>query len=325
MDIYFNQNYGKLYEEAEHGTACVWTYEGLEGKISHQFILREIPISTNDGPWFDIVTPYGYGGPIIQEISNGYEKSALIKAFNQAFFQYCKEQKIVSEFIRFHPIVKNAMDFSDIYETQCIRHTLGTNLELEDPIAEEFSKGCRKNIRRAVAKGISWRVIEKPTNIEVFKSIYYSTMDRNNASEYYYFNDEYFENCKKFFQENLLLVEAIFENKTIAAGLYFVANGIIHIHLSGTLSEYLYLSPAYILRYAITLWGKENGCHLIHHGGGRTNSIDDNLFAFKKQFAQKTEFEFCIGKKIWNQEIYDKLCAVKGAPERKDYFPAYRN
>ena len=323
-DIYFEENYGKLYEEAENGKACVWNYGGPEGKVCHQFILREIPISASDGPWFDIITPYGYGGPIIKELADGCEKGALIKVFEEEFSKYCRKEKVVSEFIRFHPIIENVKDFSEMYSAECIRHTLGTNLNVEDPIAEEFSKGCRKNIRRAIAKGITWKVTKSPKDINVFKNIYYSTMDRNHAGEYYYFNDQYFEKCQRFFQGNLVLVEAIFEDVTIAAGLYFIYGSTIHIHLSGTLTEYLYLSPAYILRYAITLWGKENGYRLIHHGGGRTNAVDDNLFVFKKQFAANTEFPFYIGRKIWNQEIYDKLCAMKGVEKTSSFFPAYR-
>ena len=65
------------------------------------------------------------------------------------------KNNIVSEFIRFHPICQNALDFKEIYNATCIRKTLGTNLEKYDnPIQEEFSKSCRKNIRQALNKGI---------------------------------------------------------------------------------------------------------------------------------------------------------------------------
>lgn len=325
IDIYFDENYGKLYEKAENGKAIVWEYNGKEGKVRHQFILREIPIKEINGPWFDIVTPYGYGGPIIEEVCAGYEKQDVVQAFYNAFANYCKEKKIVSEFVRFHPLIGNGIDFKSVYNSELNRYTLGTNLkDFADPIQEEFSKSCRKNIRRAISKGITWRVTLSPDNIETFKNIYYSTMDRNNAVEYYYFDDDYFFNCQKYFQKKLLLVEAIFEKQTIAMGLYFVYNSTIHIHLSGTLTEYLYLSPAYILRYAVTLWGKENGYSLIHHGGGRSNSIEDKLFVFKKQFAQNTEFPFYLGKKIWNQEIYDRLCWIKDVDPKTEFFPKYR-
>ncbi len=322
-DIYFSPNYGKLYEKAENGKAVCWTYNGKEGVVLHQFILRRIPILTEES-WFDIVTPYGYGGPIIEKINDGHSKEELTDAFEKEFSKYCKENNIVSEFVRFHPILKNAYDFGNVYSPKCIRQTLGTSLEFEDPLLEEFSKGCRKNIRRTTSAGVSCRVTLAPKDISVFKDIYYATMDRNSATEYYYFDDEYFQKCLEFFGENLLLVEAMYNEKTISAGLYFVYNDIIHIHLSGTLTEFLKLSPAYLLRYSVMVWGKENGYKLIHHGGGKSNSRDDSLFLFKKQFAQKTEFDFYVGKKIWNELAYDALCKKVNVDKEEEYFPAYR-
>lgn len=323
-DIYFNENYGKLYEKIEKGKAEIFKYEDENGLISNQFLLREIPIKIDENKYFDIVTPYGYGGPIIEKCKAG-KGNELVNKYYESFKRYCEKNNIVSEFVRFHPILNNAKYFKEIYNAQCIRKTLGTNLkDFEDPVNAEFSKGCRKNIRQAINKGISYKITKGPDNLDTFREIYYSTMDRNHATDYYYFPEQYFDDILKFFKENIILVEAIFEGKTIASGLYFIYNKIIHIHLSGTLSEYLYLSPAYVLRYAVTLWGKQNGYELIHHGGGRSNSEEDSLYKFKKQFAKNTEFDFYIGKKIWNEEIYKKLCNRNKIDERIDFFPAYR-
>lgn len=322
-DIYFDECYGKLYEKIEDGKSMIFKLETNDGKITNQFIKRKIPINIFEKEYYDIITPYGYGGPIIN-FSNG-NKEKLLQDYEKAFKKFCEENDIVSEFVRFHPIFNNALDFQYIYNSEHIRNTLGTDLEkYENPVAQEFSKSCRKNIRQALNKGITFKITEKPNNISNFKEIYYSTMDRNNAIDYYYFDDEYFNNILNNFSDNLVLVEAIFEEKTIACGLYFVYNKMIHIHLSGTLSEYLYLSPAYILRYAITLWGKENGYKLIHHGGGRSNLFDDSLYKFKKSFAQNTEFNFYIGKRIWNESIFNLLCEYKNVDKNIDFFPPYR-
>lgn len=319
-DLYFDENYGKLYENTENGKAEIFKYEDENGVVSNQFIKRNIPMIQD---YYDIVTPYGYGGPIIEESKN---KEILLQNYNEVFKRYCEKNNIVSEFVRFHPIINNALDFKKIYDVVYMRKTLGTNLEkYNDPIQEEFSKSCRKNIRQCKNKGITAVVTEAPKDISKFKEIYYSTMKRNNATDYYYFKDEYFNKILQYFPQNILTVEAIYEGKTIAMGLYFIYNQILHIHLSGTLTEYLYLSPAYMLRYGATLWAKEHGYKLIHHGGGRSNSLEDSLYLFKKNFARNTEFDFYIGKKIWNEKIYNKLCEEKHIdPEKIDFFPAYR-
>lgn len=324
LDVYFDDNYGKLYEKVENGKAEIFNFTYKFGIIKNQFIKREIPIRINNEIYYDIVTPYGYGGPVIIKCEEN-KKDELLIAYTEAFSNYCEENNIVSEFIRFHPILENAEDFTSVYDVKCIRKTLGTNLkDFEDPFQIEFSKSCRKNIRKALNKGVSFKITEKPSSIKEFKEIYYSTMNRNNATDYYYFDDEYFDKALSFFTDNIIIVSAIYDGKTIAQGFYFVFDKTIHIHLSGTLSEYLYLSPAYILRYAVTLWGKEKGYELIHHGGGRTNSEEDSLFKFKKGFSKNTHFEFFIGKRVWNKKVYSLLCKHVAVGESVDFFPAYR-
>lgn len=323
-DIYFESNYGKLYEKIENGICKVFEFNISVGTVQHMFIKREISLRVNDKTYFDLVTPYGYGGPLITRCKEG-RKNELIEEFNLAFQKYCVHNNIVSEFVRFHPVVGNVQDFIDCYDIYHIRNTVGTDLAIfDEPFQSEFSKSCRKNVRKALREGVRYKITEKPDNVHDFKKIYYSTMNRNKADDYYYFDDDYFNKCIELLGKNTVLVEAIYQEKTIAMGLYFVYNKTIHIHLSGTLSEFLYLSPAYILRYAITMWGKENGYKLIHHGGGRSNAQDDSLYLFKKQFGKNTEFEFYIGKKIWNKDVYNKLCQLVGISNVVEYFPAYR-
>ena len=43
-DIYFDENYGKLYEEIEKGKAIVFECKTKNGSIINQFIKRKIPI-----------------------------------------------------------------------------------------------------------------------------------------------------------------------------------------------------------------------------------------------------------------------------------------
>ena len=62
LDIYFDKNYGELYEDKENGKCIVFEFESEYGKVRNVFIKREIPISLCDEKkYFDIVTPYGYG------------------------------------------------------------------------------------------------------------------------------------------------------------------------------------------------------------------------------------------------------------------------
>lgn len=326
MDIYFLPEYGKLNESVESGKSVIYTYESDLGRVYYMFIKRIIPDLVNNEVWYDIITPYGYGGPIICD-SDDKDKNQLILEFQNDFGLYCKNHNIVSEFIRFHPIINNAYDFKEIYHLENIRNTIGTDLTVsDDPTSSEFSKSCRKTIRQLIKKGLTYKITENPDNLDEFKKIYYATMDRNKATDFYYFDQNYFEDCISLLKTNIVLIEALYEGKTIAMGCYFAYRNIIHIHLSGTLNEFIQLSPAYILKYGITKWGKEKGYKIIHHGGGRTNLADDPLLLFKRKFGS-LEYNFFIGKKIWNHEVYDILVQKNNktsSEQSSTYFPAYR-
>ncbi|WKA57703.1 GNAT family N-acetyltransferase [Planococcus shenhongbingii] len=324
-DLYFDENYGRLYEEIENGKCEVFEFHHSLGTIRHMFIKREIPLKILGKIYFDIVTPYGYGGPLITECEPGKQEELTAK-FMEAFQEYCKENDIVSEFIRFHPVIANAHDFKNCYEVSYIRNTVGTNLkDYDDPVQKEFSKSTRKNIRKALNDGVEFKITVNPPDLGEFINIYHHTMKRNKADTYYYFDEDYFKEILGYFGKNILLVETVYEGQVIGMGLNFVYGETIHTHLSGTLEEFHRLSPAYILQYALVEWGKENGFNLIHDGGGRTNSLDDKLYAFKKQFGKNTNFKFYIGQKIWNEPIYDQLCQAAGVERETEFFPAYRS
>lgn len=237
--------------------------------------------------------------------------------------EYVIEHNIVSEFVRFHPVVGNALDFQKIYEVEWDRHTVATDL-LHYSLEEEFGKSAKKNIQRALKAGIEYEVIENPTDVSEFIEIYHSTMDRNQAEEYYYFGEEYFSNCLSQFREHIIYIKVIFQGKVIAAGFYFYYGNILQAHLSGTLSEYLSLSPAYVVKYATADWDRSHGIHYIHYGGGTDCSEENSLYQFKKKFGKHTKFDFYVGKKVWNEAVYMELCKRKGVRMDTGFFPAYR-
>lgn len=324
-DIYFERDYGRLYEKIEQGTCEVFEFQHPLGSVSHLFIKRLIPVCINEEPYYDISTPYGYGGPRIINCQEGSE-SQLVHAFHDAFEEYCRKENIVSEFVRFHPLFTNAQDFNSSYELTFRRYTTGTNLkDYEDPIKSEFSKSKQKSIRKALAAGVEYRVTVNPPDLEEFKRIYYRTMGRKNAEAVYYFNDDYFEEMLQHLGKNILLVEVLYEGQAIAMGLNMVYDKFIHIHLSGTMEEFHHLSPAFVMRQALVMWGKDNGIELIHEGGGVTGEIDDPLYLLKKQFGKNTEFKYYVSYKIWNQKVYELLCKTVGTEVGTESFPTYRS
>ena len=322
-DIYFEPDYARLYQTKDN-EAIEYKFECNYGIITNLFIKRRIDISLQDGSqYYDILTPYGYGGPIIHMT---IDKSHLVEAYMIDFQHYSQRNNIVTEFIRFHPILENAIDFKRAYDVIYDRKTVGTNLTYDDVIATEFSKHKRKDIRRILKDPyIRYEIDEHPKNLDDFLEVYYSTMDRDKADGYYYFGKNYFNDLLQKFPENVITGKVFFKDTLIAMGIYFRYNSYLHAHLSGTLSEYLCYSPASILKYALALYGHQKGYTVIHYGGGTTPSPNNGLYAFKREFGKNTEFDFYVAKKVWNEKIYEKLCMAKGVEKDSFFFPAYRN
>lgn len=319
MDLYFEENYGRLYEKIEQGRCEIFEHRSDLGMIRHLFIKRLISTTGGAEEYFDLVTPYGYGGPIILEC-HAENKKELINEFHTAFKKYCQKNNVVCEFIRFHPVLENALDFSGCYELSLRRKTTGTNLrDFENPVEIEYSKSKQKSIKKALNSGVEYKITLKPDSLDNFKNIYHSTMERKNADKIYYFDSEYFSRLLNLLGEHVLLVEVSYKGQVIGMGLNFVYGNMIHIHLSGTLQEFNYLAPSVMLRYALVEWGKARGVELIHEGGGITGSPDDPLYVFKKQFGKNTEFDYYVSYKIWNKSIYERLLHICKDEENMEF------
>lgn len=321
-DIYFEPDYARLYE-TEDNKAVEYVFDCEYGVITNLFLKRKIDLSLPNGiQYYDILTPYGYGGPVIHD---AVDKDKLIAAYMEDFRHFTARENIIAEFVRFHPIIGNGVDFKDAYDAICDRKTVGTTLTYEDVIGTEFSKHKRKEIRRILKNPeIRYEVDEDPQSLDDFVEIYYSTMDRDGADDYYYFDKAYFQTMLEKLKGHVATGKVWLGDKLIAMGVYFRYGKYLHAHLSGTLSEYLEYSPAYILKYALALYGHEKGYEVIHYGGGTSRSEDNSLYKFKREFGKNTSFDFYIAKKVWNEDIYRQICDAVGADINTDFFPAYR-
>lgn len=143
-DIYYEPSYGKLCEITDHGTMEVFLTDSSHGTIRNMFIKKSLPKELDPtGSYFDISTPYGYGGPIILSLTG--DKDQLIKDYEAQFTAYCKANHILCEFVRFHPLLENHADFKAFYHPEKIRQTVVTEIDAQtDPYETQFSKSARK-------------------------------------------------------------------------------------------------------------------------------------------------------------------------------------
>ena len=104
-DIYWLSGYVKGFQIHGDGDPLLFFYEddGIRGinVVMKRDVAKDEKFMgmIEEGRYFDFATPYGYGGWIIE----GEEIEGLFNAYES----WLEKNGIISEFVRFHPLIKN--------------------------------------------------------------------------------------------------------------------------------------------------------------------------------------------------------------------------
>lgn len=326
QEVFFNPKYAKLYNRDNQTAKCA-VYDDEKTIILYVFIQRMIDIKFDEATYdeaiyYDIITPYGYGGPCYNGIKCEYAE----QKFNDLFKAWCEENNIISEFIRFTLFDEELIYYPGKIENN--KFNIICNLEKdEEAIWQDFKHKVRTNVKKAINNGVTVSIDKNGDSIEDFLEIYYHTMDRNNAKDFYYFSKDYFYNIIKNLKDNYIIVNAINDSEVISTELILISKETMYSFLGGTKSEYFNLRPNDLLKYETILWGKKNGMKKYVLGGG--HKMHDRLYNYKSSFEPEGVYSFKVGKRIFNEKIYnmltDKVLADKSKEEIDiNYFPLYR-
>lgn len=318
-DVYYLSGYVKAFKIHGDGEPCLLYYEVKMLRAIYVYIKRIV-----DNGWFDIITPYGYGGVIF----DGDTSETLLNAFNMAFIASMNEQKIVNNFVRYHPLLQNANEMRKISNVIDLGNTISMDISSEEIIWANITSKNRNMIRKAEKNGVKIRHEQDMVLFEDFIRIYNSTMDKDKAEDYYYFGMAFYESIHNDLKGNYEMFYATYEGQIIAMSIILFCNGMMHYHLSGSMAEYRNLAPTNFLLYKAACWGCQQGFREFHLGGG-VGSDEDNLFKFKAEFSRSSRNLFCIGKQIFNQQKYDELVEKRRNADasfnmESTFFPLYR-
>ena len=253
--------------------------------------------------YYDWETPYGYGGPLTDTPIS--DETQL--AFKKEIEAYCREHNIVSQFVRFHPLLRNYDVLPLIIETRYLRDTIFMVTNNPEQIMADMDSKNRNMVRKAQKNGVT--IVKKEiSDVEDFISMYNETMQKNDAEEYYTFQKSYFDSLTTM-QDNAFVLYAMYEDIPISGSIMYYNDRYMHYHLSGSRTEYRKFSPSNLLLYEAACWASENGIKQFHLGGGM--APDDSLFGFKKQFNKNGRASFVVGRTVFDQEAYEKLLNVR--------------
>lgn len=320
-DVYYFSSYAKCFQNHGDGEPILVYYNTNNLRCICVYMKRCIP---DTDKYYDIITPYGYGGFLF----NGDANKENMEHFISDFRMFMQENNIVTEFVRYHPQIRNADIMRDISNVINLGKTISIDLSSPEVIWQNIDSKCRNMIRKAEKSGVVIKHSKDKPLLDNFMSIYNETMNKDSAIQYYYFKKEFYELIYNELHDNYEMFYAEVDGKIVAMSIILFANNKMHYHLSGSLSEYRNFAPTNLLLYKAACWGCEQEFMTFHLGGG-LGSKEDNLYKFKVAFNKKSDNTFSIGKTIFNHTIYNMLVNKRVENDKQfdinsAFFPLYR-
>ncbi len=314
-DVYFMEQYVKLYETDNEKAECFVCQEG-DKVLLFPFLARTLEFQ---GQYYkDFETAYGYGGPVYNCNDGEFVTKALV-----AFKSYCSENNYIAGFVRFHPLFQNQCGFETIGRVIEDRKTVAINLNqtMDEVWKNEIHSKNRNMIRKAEKAGCSFIVDDKYEHLKEFIDLYDSTMDKLAADVFFYFDDAYYGKLKCGVTDSFLGCVQNSEGQIISAAIFMYSGPYGHYHLSGSDKSQLAISPNNFMLWNAAIELQKKGVKRFHLGGGINGDEENSLYQFKRRFSKDT-CQFCIGKLVFKQELYEAICADWEAknPEKAEHF-----
>lgn len=305
-DVYHRAAYVGLQAEGE-ARALLFVHRAGAETWAYPFLMRpvrRVGAAVFDPPWHDLEGAYGYGGPV-----STTHDPAFLAAAHAAFAGWCREARVVAEFVRLHPLLGNAELLDPAVRVVEDRETVSVALEGFRGGAIPFEASARREVGRAERAGLRARICpaEGP-EFEVFRELYARRMEQLGADAFYLFGDAYFRGLRALAAEAGWLSVVETDERIVAAAVFLRGGSRLHYHLS---AAEMGAAPGAtnLLVCAAARRGLEEGLRVLHLGGGRTPAPDDSLFRFKRRMGTETH-SFHIGMRVHDPAAYAGLRAA---------------
>lgn len=308
QDIFYSPSFARLCKNTlnrEDEVLCATMTSGAD-VLLYPFVKRNLASLTGFPSYtglYDITGLYGRSG-IVGSLASSTDNAS----FHTAMAAYCRENAIVCGFDRFHPVIANDVRAAPDTKITEIGGFVVVDMRPEmDAIENAFKQSVHKDLRKAERNGITCFCESNGDHLKEFLDIYYHTMGRNSADEFYYFNEEYFSAISKEIPGQFHFFYAVAEDDVVSCELVLHHGKYCHSFLGGTKRESLPLCANPILKREIIKFFKGRGCEYFLLGGGA--KLNDGIFNFKKAYAPEGVLPSRIGGMIWNHQVYGQLRA----------------
>jgi serine/alanine adding enzyme len=304
-DVYYTRAYVESAAALAGGEPAYLHLPGGGGDVVFCAVVRSDPA--------DVVTPYGYGGPL------GVGEAPPLDRFAAAYGGWCERRGVVSSFVAYHPLFANqrageATGFHVLALDGTVAWELGGDLEAG------MHRHHRRLVRRARAEGLAACAESAPADLDEFVAVYEATMRRAGASDFYFFGADYWE--RLLAGVPLVRVDVRGGGELAASVLGMGEPPWLHYHLGGSTEAGRRAGASHLALLGLAAWGREHGYEILHLGGG-VGGREDSLFEYKLRFAPEGRRDMAVGKAVHDLGRYEALTGAPGV-DWDGFFPAYR-
>ena len=306
-DVFYDPDFARVcaltIHQDDHVAAALYSQGDID--ILYPFVRRDVSDvighSNLGAGRRDIVSLYGRGGALCAA-------GAAVNSteFHDCFAEWCRSQKIICAFDRFHPVLENhrlAPNTAEVFE---VGEFVVVDLRPEMKAVEaNFRYSMRKAIRKGVESGVVVEMREDIKHLETFMDIYHETLDRNGAREFYYFPEAFYPSMAKEMPGRFAFYYGVVDGEIVTCELVLFSDRFAHSYLGGTRKSGFAASANQILKLEIMRDLKRRGCEYFLLGGGQ--SRDDGVFRYKLAYAPDGARRSFVGGTVFLPEDYATL------------------
>jgi serine/alanine adding enzyme len=316
-------------EPREHfgGRGFLFFCGDSDNYIIYPFFKRSIPCGINSTSYdlFDIVSPYGYAGPLAVIPDLGVRQE-IWRTFFHEFDRFCINNNVVSEFCRLHPLFNNHIEVEHYsnHEISLCKQVVLVNLNDSDvELLGHMGSSRRRQVKKALSNPeLSISFVRDAQSIDTFFNLYHTTMVRTKASPKFFLPKTFISDALNLMGSHICLATVYYKDTPVAASMYLLNGLNVYYWLVGSIKEYLKYYPMVYLIYNSILKFKSEGYRWLVLGGGL--SENDSLYRFKYLFSNRVT-PFFVSKKMYMDKIYEQLMLTRIQDYKPGFFPAYRS
>lgn len=329
-EVHAHPTYVELFarDGVDRSMALAWSQGGASALLA--VILR--PISeeewvNEDLSFWDLITPYGYGGPYTWGASE-IDGSEFLKSVEA----WARDERVVTGFLRLSLFQEQLLALPGARVERMTNVVRSLDLD-DEALWSDYAHKVRKNVKRARKHELTVEFDESGAGLDDFLEIYLGTMERRDAGASFYFERGFFERLIDEISGGFVFVHVRApDGLVISTELVLLSAHTGYSFLGGTRSEAFAMRPNDLLKHETIRWLRDAGKRSFVLGGGY--GADDGIYRYKKAFAPHGDHTFSTQSLVLNRHAFDTLMSARSDWElaqgrtwspAEGFFPPYRS